>query len=128
MRQSILQRLRAAIAGSRGVSVELPKAFIIEVLEAMETAAVRVPVVDLDALVRKQREWNEQVIAQYLRSQEYQRQQCGGPTRWAAAHTACSACDEKMIVLGIRKNGRKLLCPGCERSVTIRTAQQPEKA
>lgn len=126
MSQSILQRLRAAIAGSRGVTVELPKAFIIEVLEAMETAAVRVPVVDLDALVRKQREWNDQVIDAYL-------QACGqkriarGP-RPSALKTRCVECEGYMFVLATRITGRKMMCLGCKRRVTIRTAQQPEKA
>lgn len=124
MSQAVIKRLRAALAGSRGISIELPKAFVVEVLEAMEAGP---PTVDLDALVRKQREWNEQVITEYLRSQSPRRENRVGEAAWVS-RTACTECDANMIVLGTRKNGRRLLCIGCSRRVTVKTAQQPERA
>lgn len=128
MSQAVIKRLRAALAGSRGITVELPKAFIVEVIEAMDAAP---PAVDLDALVRKQREWNDQVIKAYL--------QAGGQTRVAQAprygglktrciKTRCIECEGDMFVMATRVSGRRMMCLGCKRRVTVKGDMQPERA
>lgn len=123
MSQAVIKRLRAALAGSRGISIELPKAFIVEVLEAMVATP---PAVDLDALVRKQREWNDQVIQAYL--------QAGGQTRTLPGpkpgdvKTRCVECGAGMFVMAKRVNGRRMMCLGCKRRVTVKSETQPEQA
>lgn len=123
MSETIIKRLRGAVARASGITVELPKAFITEVIEAMETAS---PVVDLDALVRKQREWNEQVIAAYLQAGDQKRLH-PGPKPGSCA-TKCGECGAAMLVLAKRSNGRRMMCVGCKRRVTVNTGPQPGEA
>ena len=119
MSEVIINRLRRAMASAPGITVELPKAFITEVLEAMVTVT---PAVDLDALVRKQREWNDQVIAEYLRSRNASQVKPG------RARTECVECGAKMVILNKSVYGRRMQCSGCNRRVTVTDELQPEKA
>lgn len=126
MSQAVIKRLHAAIAGSRGVTVELPKAFVVEVLEAMSAAPASV---DLDALVRKQREWNDQVIAEYLRSQpDAPRIRVYSTPRpiGVGVKSKCADCGGPTLVIEKRKERRRLMCSHCSRRVTVYGEHLPE--
>lgn len=106
---NILARLNAALEHQQGVHLTVPRAFLIELRsELLQASAAAAP--DLDALVQKQRDWNDQVIRQWLNGAY---SPAGG--RPPKFKVACTECKVSMFMMDSRDGVRMWICSGCRR-------------